>query len=194
MAGRKLGFDRDVALEKAMDLFWEKGYHATGLTELLERMGIKRQSLYNAFGSKHDLFLAAIAHYGKTVVHRLETRLTGAGSPLENIQNFFYRTAENAQTTSCRGCFVVNSMVELAPHDPQVAAEVERLSQQVEKAFEQTLNQAIAAGELPPDFDCPGVSRYLYHIILGLNARTKGSPNPNTIKETLDIALAILQP
>lgn len=194
MAGRKLTFDREVALEKAMDLFWEKGYNATGLTELLERMGIQRQSLYNAFGSKHDLFLEAIAHYGKTVVHRVERQLTGQGSPLENIQNFFYRTAENGQTLGCRGCLVVNTMIELSPHDPKVAAEVERLSRQVEKAFEYALKQAIAAEELPSDFDSPKMSRYLYHIILGLNARTKSVPNPEAIKETLDIALAVLHP
>ncbi|NJN73613.1 MAG: TetR/AcrR family transcriptional regulator [Limnothrix sp. RL_2_0] len=194
MAGRKLTFDREVALEKAMDLFWEKGYNATGLTELLERMGIQRQSLYNAFGNKHDLFLAAIAHYGKTVLHQVEKQLTGQGSPLNNIQNFFYRTAENGKTIRCRGCLVVNTMIELSPHDPQVAAEVERLSRQAEKAFEQALKQAIAAGELPSDFDSPKMSRYLYHIALGLNARTKGTPNPEAIKETLDIALAVLHP
>ena len=62
MAGRKLAFDRAIALGKAMDLFWQKGYNATGLTELLEHMQIQRQSLYNTFGSKHDLFLQAIAH------------------------------------------------------------------------------------------------------------------------------------
>ncbi|OKH17284.1 TetR/AcrR family transcriptional regulator [[Limnothrix rosea] IAM M-220] len=68
MAGRKLTFKREVVLDKAMALFWEKGYPATGLTELLECMGIKRQSLYNTFGNKHGLFLEAIAHYSSTIV------------------------------------------------------------------------------------------------------------------------------
>ena len=80
MAGRKLAFEREIALSNAMDLFWEKGYHGTGLTELLKRMGIKRQSLYNTFGSKRRLFLEAIAYYGQTVVKTLEMDLLQPGS------------------------------------------------------------------------------------------------------------------
>ncbi len=194
MAGRKLAFEREVVLDKAMDLFWEKGYHATGLTELLERMGIKRQSLYNTFGNKHDLFLAAIAHYGATIVTNLESELLKPGSAIANIEAFFERIAQNAGILGCRGCLVVNTMVELAPHDPQVAAEVERLCQQVERAFEATLKQAIAEGDLPKDFDTKKIARYLYHIALGLNARTKGIPNPDDLRDTLEIALAVLHP
>lgn len=194
MAGRKLTFDREVALEKAMDLFWEKGYNATGLTELLQQMGIQRQSLYNTFGNKRDLFLAAIAQYGEKALARLETQLSRPGSPRSNLEDIFYQTAENAKILGYRGCFITNTMIELAPHDPQIAAEVERLAQAAEKLIEQTLDQAIAAKELPPQFHSPSIARYLYHILLGLNTRIKSIPNPEHLHQTIDIALTILYP
>ena len=194
MAGRKLAFERDVVLTKAMDLFWEKGYHATGLTELLDHMGIKRQSLYNTFGSKHELFLAAIAHYGSTVVSNLEAKLLKPGSAIANIEDFFEQKIVMSNTDCCRGCFVVNTMVEMAPHDEKVAAEVERLCQQGEKAFEAALNRAIATGELPSDFDAKKMARYLHQTALGLSARTKGIPNPDYLRESVAIALAVLHP
>ena len=194
MAGRKLAFEREVVLNHAMDLFWEKGYHATGLTELLERMGIKRQSLYNTFGNKHQLFLEAIAYYGETVVKNLETELLKPGSTVANIEAFFEKIIVNANMLGCRGCFVLNTLIELAPHDPEVAQEVERLCKQVEKAFELALRQAIAIGELPHGFPTKQMSRYLHHIALGLHARTKGVPEPNELRETLKIALAVLHP
>ncbi|MBV5261194.1 TetR/AcrR family transcriptional regulator [Synechococcus moorigangaii CMS01] len=194
MVGRKLAFNRNAALERAMELFWEKGYSATGLTELLDYMGIQRQSLYNTFGNKHDLFLEAIAYYGKIAVRQLEERLNYSASSLDNIRNLFYQTAENAKILGCRGCFVVNAMTELAPHDPQVAALVEEIARNVEQIFIQTLDQAIAKGELPTDFDSPKTARYLYQILLGLNTRIKGLPNPEHLKETLDLALMVLQP
>ncbi|WP_024544807.1 TetR/AcrR family transcriptional regulator [Picosynechococcus sp. NKBG15041c] len=194
MVGRKLAFNRNAALEKAMELFWEKGYSATSLTELLDYMGIQRQSLYNTFGNKHDLFLEAIAYYGKVAVRQLEERLNYSASPLDNVRNLFYQTAENAKILGCRGCFVVNAMIELAPHDPQVAALVEQIAQKVERIFAQTLDQAIANGELPENFDSPKTARYLYHVLLGLNTRIKGIPNPEHLRETLDLALLVLQP
>ncbi|AFY40103.1 regulatory protein TetR [[Leptolyngbya] sp. PCC 7376] len=194
MAGRKLAFEREVVLDKAMDLFWEKGYHATGLTELLERMGIKRQSLYNTFGSKHQLFLEAIAHYGSTVVQTLETELLKPGSVIANIETFFDQKIATANTDCCRGCFLVNAMVELSPHDQKVAAEVERLCQQGERAFEAALNKAIAEGELPTDFETKKIARYLHQTALGLSARTKGIPNPDDLHETIELALAVLHP
>ncbi|NEO92378.1 MAG: TetR/AcrR family transcriptional regulator, partial [Moorea sp. SIO3G5] len=96
MVGRKLEFDREEALEKAMDLFWSKGYNATGLNDLLKHMGIQRQSLYNTFGSKHALFLEAVQNYGQTVVCCIEQRLNEPGSPLENIRNLIRGLASDA--------------------------------------------------------------------------------------------------
>ncbi|NJO46960.1 MAG: TetR/AcrR family transcriptional regulator [Oscillatoriales cyanobacterium RM2_1_1] len=193
MVGRKREFDREEALEKAMELFWAKGYNAVGLSELLQHMGIQRQSLYNTFGCKHALFLEAIQHYGKTTICRIEAQLNQPGSPLENLQRVLRKAAADAACPQYRGCFVVNAMIELAPHDPEVARIVRGLAQQIEQTIEGTLNRAIAAQELSAEIQTRPVASFLYHVILGFNVRGRLCPSQTCVDEILQMALTVLK-
>ncbi|AOY79641.1 TetR/AcrR family transcriptional regulator [Moorena producens JHB] len=193
MVGRKLEFDREEALEKAMDLFWSKGYNATGLNDLLKHMGIQRQSLYNTFGSKHALFLEAVQHYGQTVVCCIEQRLNEPGSPLENIRNLIRGLASEAICPKYRGCMMANTMMELAPHDPAVAKMVQCLTRQVDKALERALERAVAAQELPREANPRQLARFLHHVILGFNVRGKIHPSCSYLDDILEVALSVLE-
>lgn len=193
MAGRKLEFNREQALEKAMELFWAKGYNAVGLRELLQQMGIQRQSLYNTFGCKHTLFLEAVQHYGQTVVCQIKSQLNQPGSPLENLRCVLRKIAGDAACPQYRGCFVANAMMELAPHDPEVAAVVRGLAQQIEQAIAQTITRAIAAQELSADIDPQKVARFLYHVILGFNVRGKICPSQDCVDDILKIVWSVLE-
>ncbi len=193
MAGRKLEFDREEVLEKAMDLFWTKGYKATGLKEILEHVGIQRQSLYNTFGCKHELFLEAIRHYGNTSMRRFEEWLEEPGSPLGNIRNLFRFLAEEAANPQYRGCMLANTIMELAPHDPAVAQEVSLLTRRMEKAFERAIERAVAAKELPADTNSRQLARFLYHVVLGFNVRGKANPGRSYIDDILEVALSLLE-
>ncbi|MDJ0616625.1 MAG: TetR/AcrR family transcriptional regulator [Calothrix sp. MO_192.B10] len=193
MAGRKLEFDREQALEKAMELFWLQGYNATGLNDLLKHMGIQRQSLYNAFGSKHELFIEAITHYGKTIIRQVEEALNAPGSPLENIRNFLANIATKAANPNYRGCFVANSMMELAPHDPAVEEVTGMLARRVEQALERALERAVITGELTEKTNTREVARFLYNTILGLNVRGKASLARTSIDDILQVALSVLK-
>ncbi|MGF1491141.1 MAG: TetR/AcrR family transcriptional regulator [Microcoleaceae cyanobacterium] len=193
MVGRKREFDREAALEKAMELFWSKGYNAVGLNELLQHMGIQRQSLYNTFGCKHALFLEAVQHYGQKVVCKIEGKLSQPGSPTENLRCVLQKIAQDATNPEYRGCFVVNAMMELAPHDSEVAQVVRGLAKQIERSIEQTLDQAIAAGELPQDTESAKVARFLYHVILGFNVRGKLCPTQACVEEILETALSVVK-
>jgi TetR/AcrR family transcriptional repressor of nem operon len=193
MAGRKLEFNREQALEKAMELFWAKGYNAVGLRELLQQMGIQRQSLYNTFGCKHTLFLEAVQHYGQTVVCRIKGQLNQPGSPLENLRCVLQKIAEDAACPQYRGCFVANAMMELAPHDPEVAAVVRGLAKQIEQVIAQTVTRAIAADELPADIDPQKAASFLYHVILGFNVRGKICPSNDCVEDILKIVWSVLE-
>ncbi|MDJ0797942.1 MAG: TetR/AcrR family transcriptional regulator [Calothrix sp. MO_167.B12] len=192
MAGRKLEFDREQALEKAMELFWCQGYNATGLNDLLKHMGIQRQSLYNAFGSKHELFIEAIRHYGKTRVRQVEECLDAPGSPLENIRNLLTNIATQAINPNYRGCLVANSIMELAPHDPAVEEVTGMLARRVEQALERALERAVVTGELTEKTNTREVARFLYNTILGLNVRGKASLARTSIDDILKVALSVL--
>lgn len=193
MAGRKLQFDREVVLERAMELFWAKGYSATCLNDLLAHMGIQRQSLYNTFGNKHALFLAAVRHYGDTSTRRIEDRLSQPGSPLANVRGFLQEAAARAIAPGYRGCFMTNAIVELAPDDPAVAAEVQLLVQRVERALEATLKRAIAAGELPTTASARRLARFFLHIVLGFNVRGKSCLSQTCVDDVLAMAFRVLE-
>ena len=79
-------FDTEVALEKAMKVFWAHGYEAASLSELLKNMGIGKKSLYDTFGNKQALFLKALEHYARTTLRDMRDRLLAEGSPLSNLK------------------------------------------------------------------------------------------------------------
>ena len=109
--GRQKEFDEQVVLERAMNLFWERGYAGLGLAELLERMQISRQSLYDTFGNKRQLFIRTIEHYRATQLAGALALLERDGSPIQNVKDvvsFFEGLASDAR---CRGCLVANALV-----------------------------------------------------------------------------------
>ena len=87
---RPLSFDPDLALEKAMDLFWSRGYHRVSVEDIVRVTGLNRHSLYSRFGSKYGLLVAALKHYRQAVLHRIESILNEpALSPRERINRLF---------------------------------------------------------------------------------------------------------
>ena len=102
---RPAQYDRDTILDKAMQTFWELGFCATSMTTLVETTDLKPGSLYAAFESKQGLFLATLDHYGARSAEKLRQHLDGAESPLEAIDSYFDRLAEDIETrrgkTSC---------------------------------------------------------------------------------------------
>src|ERR1051325_10236665 len=123
--GRPREFDREKALDRAMQLFWCKGYEATSVQDLLNVMGINRGSFYDTFGDKRSLFLASIDRYNETFLAKLRAELNAPGSAkraiVRTIEELASRAASDAQR---RGCLMTNSAVELAPHDAEAAARV----------------------------------------------------------------------
>ena len=115
-------FDREAVLDRAMELFWSQGYEATSLQALLEHMQIGRQSLYDTFGDKRQLFLEALDRYGKVHIDKMLDRLNETNASLESIREYFadfVRFYSSPRTR--RGCLVANSTLELVPHDEEVA-------------------------------------------------------------------------
>ena len=94
MAGRPREFDTEQALERAMEVFWADGYEAASVQTLLDAMGINRGSMYDTFGDKHALFLAAIEHYGTTVFRCFEQDLACPGPVLECIRRTLRRMGQ----------------------------------------------------------------------------------------------------
>jgi TetR/AcrR family transcriptional repressor of nem operon len=165
---RPKSFDPDEALERAMELFWLHGYSGIGVAELLRHMGISRQSLYDTFGSKRDLFIQVIEHYRATQLTQALGLLDRPGPHLENVRAVIRFFEDLAGDDRCRGCLVANALVELGPHDGEVAALLGETLGLLEDGLRASLDKARAEGELPPGKSPVAVSRALTNAILGL--------------------------
>lgn len=190
--GRPYEFDREETLSKAMDVFWEKGYKATSIQDLVDHMGIKRGSIYNTFGDKHSLFIAAVEYYGEEITARTIKVLESNGSPVENIRTFFDTIVNTPADRKTRGCLISNTVVELAPHDEQVAQTVKRILEKIQTAFLNCLNRAVEVGELPKDTNTKVLSHFLATSTHGLIVTGKSSLDPKEVKEVVDVILSTL--
>ncbi|MCH8858951.1 MAG: helix-turn-helix transcriptional regulator, partial [Proteobacteria bacterium] len=118
---RGKNFDAHEALTKAMHAFWSRGYEATSISDLVECMGIHRGSLYATFGDKRSLFLRALRHYGATHLDDWVAALTQAHGPRGAIIAAFDRVVATALEGGSRdGCLVINTALELSPHDEEI--------------------------------------------------------------------------
>src|SRR5215207_4045492 len=116
-------FDRDEALHKAMEVFWSRGYEAASVGELVEHMGINRQSLYDTFGDKHALFLQALDRYHEVESRKLLDLLERPGSVKRALRQLFTGVVEGSLCDGGRrGCLMGNAMSELAGRCEATAA------------------------------------------------------------------------
>jgi len=190
--GRPTEFDRKVALEDAMRLFWSNGYEATSLADLLSAMGIGRQSLYNAFGDKHSLFIEAVKHYGMQAVQQLITIFEAPGSPLGNIRTAFDTVASLATSEDYCGCLVTNSIVELAPHNEEVRELVRAIIKRTTTAYKSALDAAVGLGEISADSDTRATARFLNSSMHSIVVMGKAGQNKAFIADIVEITLSKL--
>ena len=191
--GRPYEFDRKETLQKAMEVFWEQGYKATSIDDLVERMGIQRGSIYNTFGDKKELFLSAVEFYGDEVTTRTLKVLDADGSPIGNIKKFFDLIVSTPEDVRSRGCLISNTVVELAPHDEEVATVVKGIMNKIQKSFLRCLNKAVEKGELKKSTNTDVLSNFLATITHGLLVTGKSSPDTKQLNDVVNVVLSTLE-
>ena len=166
---RPKGFDPDAALETAMLLFWEKGYAATSVQDLVDRMGINRFSLYDTFGDKHALYLAALDRYRDQQNERLVRALEETGDGLAAIRRYFEGLeVAFGEGGRSHGCFAQQATLELSGTDAEVAVRVQAFHLRQQKAIHGALKRASAAGRLSRRRNLRDLARLLYAAAQGL--------------------------
>ena len=187
-------FEPEEALERAMDLFWWRGYEATSLRDLLGCMRIGRGSFYDTFGDKRALFLATLNRYGETRASRLAETLYESSSARDAIKEVFERTLDGlVGGNRRRGCLLANSAVELAPHDPEVAAKILRYGRRDEEAFHAALVRARLSGEIPARHDPLALARFLSNGLQGLRVSAKAGAERATLEDVVRVTLSVLE-
>jgi AcrR family transcriptional regulator len=186
-------FDPAKALEAAMDVFWNKGYEATSLDDLLSAMKIGRQSMYDTFGDKKQLYLAALGHYADTGKDALRQRLAAGPSALEAIGAFLQDVARSDAGQRERGCLAVNAVAEFGKADPDIYAFTERTQQVTERIFAEVLARARDAGELAQGIDLAAASHFIHTAIRGMRISAKAGASATQLSATANFTMAALK-
>ncbi len=193
---RPITFNEEDVIDKAVEVFWAKGYEATSMQELVDAMGIQRGSLYAAFGSKQQLFLKSLSRYGVVVVKKLLEILESKPSAIESIELFFSQLVEHLLTAGAlRSCLITNSAIERGLRDDETRQLVLHLLNTLEKGFYKTLLRAKENGELSStfDLDLQVVANYLTSSMQGLLVMGKVCSERTVLTGVNQITLSILK-
>lgn len=182
MVGRPREFDEDQVLDAAMKAFWANGYEATSLADLVSATGLHKGSLYQAFGDKHALFVQTLNRYLQNIRHHKNQVLDQAETPVAGIRAVLHGFIDMSEgDTSCpQGCMAVKTLVEIAPHDPEVQRIMEDHKNTMRASMESRLSQAQASGELSADKSPQMITALLMIFMDGLAALASG---PTTLEE-----------
>jgi TetR/AcrR family transcriptional regulator, transcriptional repressor for nem operon len=176
--GRLKAFDENEVLDRAIDCFWQHGYEATSVRDLADRMGIGGASLYNAYGDKRALFVAALARYAERSMRERIARLEKSGRPKEAIRAFLAEIIERSLADPDRkGCLLVNSALDVAPHDAEIGRVIAGCFGELRAFFRRNLDAARAAHQVPRQTDLDELAGHLLGVVLGVRvlARTGAS-------------------
>jgi len=190
---RSKEFDMNLVLHKAMEVFGHYGYEGTSLPILLEGLGIARQSLYDTYGTKKDLFIKAVKHYVNEKSSAVVVHLEKSESVKEAIHAIFREIVFVLQDEDRRKeCFILYSAIDQVPHEPEIAALFEEDRNRLERAFYEALARAKQTQELNTDQDLQALARYLYHSRYALTQVAKLTNDPKVLEEITTVTLSTL--
>ncbi len=166
---RSRQFNENEVMDIVLNLFWKKGYAATSIQDIETATGLKRTSLYNAFGNKRSLFIQALATYSNRVQEMLSNTIRDAEDCRTMTKNWLNKVIEfQFSDATPEGCLVIFSVLENEQHDQEVKKMATTLFWKEKKLIEQDYYRGISQGELPADFACEHMAGIITTMASGL--------------------------
>lgn len=188
--GRPRSFDTEAAVERAMGVFWSRGYHGTALPDLLRATKLSRGSLYAAFGGKHALFLRALDRYIVDALARMDVEFDPRRKPVDGLRAFLAGYVERTSgANGRRGCLLVATAMEMAGHDRDVETRVRAFFKSMETKIAAAFERAKTAGELAAGVEPASAARILVCFVEGLRVTGKTAPARAASQATADALL-----
>jgi TetR/AcrR family transcriptional regulator, transcriptional repressor for nem operon len=189
---RPLEFNPDAALNSAMRVFWNKGFEATSVVDLMQATGLSKSSLYGAFGDKRELFLTAYDAYRRDRAREMELTLK-QGTAREAIEVFFCKVINDATAVEfSNGCMSTNQAVELAPHDPQVRNRVETDFQLIEDALARCIERGQKEESIKSKVEARKLARLFVVAFPGLQVMVRAGAAKPRLADALELLFATL--
>jgi len=189
--GRPRAFDRDLALQRAMEVFWSKGFDNASMADLTAAMSINSPSLYAAFGSKEELFRAALRLYGETEGTEIWEVLETAPTAKQAITGFLRATALSfSQPGKPAGCLIVLSAIHASDSNDGVCEELRRIRAENVDTLRRRLDRAVAAGELPAMADTASVAVFYMTVQQGMSIQARDGASRQTLMAIAEGAIS----
>jgi TetR/AcrR family transcriptional repressor of nem operon len=186
-------FDETAALESAVDCFWKHGYKTTTMRDLGASMGLSAPSLYNAFGDKQNLFARALEQYLDCTTRDRLQRLEKTLAPKEAINCFFAEIIDHSiNDRERKGCFLVNSALDVAPHQSDLGAVISEQFGAIEAFFKRCILAAQAEGTTSGSVNAKDTARLLLGVLLGIRVLARSTPTRSLLEGVVRPALALL--
>jgi TetR/AcrR family transcriptional repressor of nem operon len=186
-------FGRDAAVDRAMSVFWLKGYAATSTDDLLQAMEIGRQSMYDTFGDKRRLYVEALEKYQQRSVSGHINRLRSTASPLAGIGALLVGLIPSDRAAREMGCMGVGSISEFGNADAELAKLRSKSGGALHQALVERLQDALAAGEIGETVDIEHAARFVETIMLGVQVAAKAGASAQALRNTAAFAVAGLK-
>lgn len=182
-------FEPNEALQKAMYLFWRKGYEDTSMGDLVEATGVSRYGFYNEFGDKHDLFLKCIDHYSGTAINMILSPMERPTASLSEIRHYFNQLLQDVGGDQPpMGCLIGNTAMAALEWDRAVSGRIDHHFGRMRAAFLNALQNAVRLGDLSQGEDAEALADYLVGVATGYLSAVR-SMSPKAVRRFVTIAL-----
>jgi TetR/AcrR family transcriptional regulator, transcriptional repressor for nem operon len=187
-------FEEDAVLDAAMECFWNRGFRATSMRDLVEKTGITGASLYNAFGDKRALYQRTLDRYVESSVADRVKRCEQL-PPREAIVSFFGEILKRSLADRDRkGCMLVNAALDVAPHDPEFQKVVAEMLMRIEAFFNRCVRTGQKQGTINSSLSSDELARHLLGVLLGIRVLARVRPDPALLDAVVRPALELLDP
>ena len=191
--GRTKQYDRNELLDRAVELFRLQGFNGTSTAELVRELGVNRKSMYAEFGSKQELFEAALERYDHKHLTNVLAPIEAPDAGLDGIRDAFanYATASEGWPRG-RGCLMCNTAVERSALDPASGQYVAAYLSRIESAFRNALENGQRAGELDDHADLDELAAFLTTALIGVAASIRAEAPPEQVQAACRVATRVL--
>lgn len=186
-------FEESEVIDQVMEVFWEKGYAATSISDLTKATGIKRGSLYNAFDGKADLFMRSLVKYDQEQRQEKVRQFGKVADPRKAIGMFFDYVVQDALSdVDKKGCLLVNTSLELCHHSHDVAQVVREAFGDLSSFFESQIVKGQNQGQIEASIDARSTAQSLVATVVGIRVLGRGTFGKETLKQMAEQAQRLI--
>lgn len=188
---RQKEFDPETALQRAIHVFWQKGYDGTSIQDLVNEMGVHKRSMYDTYGDKRSLFLLAVARYADLEEEQQRLLVGKAASPVKALRQLLESSVQ-VPPGQPLGCLLVNCATDVAPHDADVAKRVRAHFRFSEKLLTEVISQGQSSGLMRTTMDSSEAARHVFNAWLSVRVQVRAGVARSALMRTIDSALALV--